>query len=171
MIMEAEKPCIIVLNKFDLYHPDGKFRDRIENLEEEIRKDLFFLDYAPLIAVSALQGEFLNQIFKSIRRIKKTASKPIGTGALNRMLREAIETTPPPSKNGKRLKLLYCTQRRHDQPRLIPSPEYILFVNNANLLTRTYARYLEKKIRAEVPMIGLPLTFKMKSRTVRPRKK
>ncbi len=171
MIMEAEKPCIIVLNKFDLYHPEGKFRDRIENLEESIRQDLFFLDYAPLIAVSALEGEFLNQIFKSIRRIKKTASKPIGTGNLNRLLREAIEATPPPRKGGKRLKLLYCTQRRHDQPMLIPSPEYILFVNYANLLTRTYERYLEKKIRAEIPLIGLPLIFKMKSRTVKPKKK
>lgn len=171
MIMEAEKPCIIVLNKFDLYHPDGKFRDRIENLEEAIRQDLYFLHYAPLIAVSALQGEFLNQIFKSIRRIKKTAAKPIGTGALNRLLREAIDATPPPSKGGKRLKLLYCTQRRHDQPSLIPSPEYILFVNYANLLTRTYERYLEKKIRADVPMTGLPLTFKMKSRAVKPKKK
>ncbi len=171
MIMEAEKPCIIVLNKFDLYHPDGKFRDRLENLEEEIRQDLFFLDYAPLLAVSALQGEFLNQIFKSIRRIKKTADKPIGTGNLNRLLREAIGASPPPRKGGKRLKLLYCTQRRHDHPTLIPSPEYLLFVNYANLLTRTYERYLEKKIRAEVPMIGLPLIFKMKSRTVKTKKK
>ena len=91
MIMEAEKPCIIVLNKFDLYHPDAKFRDRLELLEEQIREDLYFLHYAPLLAVSALKNEFLNQIFKSIRRIKKTASSPIGTGALNRLLRQAID--------------------------------------------------------------------------------
>jgi len=171
MIMEAEKPCIILLNKFDLYHPDAKFRDRLEILEDDIREDLFFLDYAPLIAVSALKGEFLNQIFKSIRRIKKTAASPIGTGALNRMLRQALDTNPPPNKKGKRLKLLYCTQKRHDHPTLIPSPEYILFVNYANLLTRTYERYLEKQIRKEQPMVGLPLLFNMKSRTVRPKKK
>lgn len=171
MIMEAQKPCIIVLNKFDLYHPDGKFRDRLENLEEEIRQDLFFLDYAPLLAVSALQGEFLNQIFKSIRRVKKTASNPIGTGTLNRLLRQAIESAPPPRKRGKRLKLLYCTQKRHDHPSQIPSPEYLLFVNYANLLTNTYERYLEKQIRKEQPMVGLPLIFKMKSRVVKPRKK
>lgn len=171
MIMEAEKPCIIVLNKFDLYHPDAKFRDRLEILEEEMREDLFFLDYAPLLAVSALKNEFLNQIFKSIRRIKKTASSPIGTGTLNRLLKKAIDSAPPPRKRGKRLKLLYCTQKRSDHPSLIPSQEYLLFVNYANLLTHTYERYLEKQIRKEQPMIGLPLIFKMKSRTVKPRKK
>ncbi|NOY00227.1 MAG: ribosome biogenesis GTPase Der [Verrucomicrobia bacterium] len=171
MIMEAEKPCIIVLNKFDLYHPDAKFRDRLEILEEEMREDLFFLNYAPLLAVSALKNEFLNQIFKSIRRIKKTANDPIGTGTLNRLLRQAIDSAPPPRKRGKRLKLLYCTQKRSDNPSLIPSQEYLLFVNYANILTHTYERYLEKQIRKEQPMIGLPLIFKMKSRTVKLRKK
>ena len=171
MIMEAEKPCIIVLNKFDLYHPDAKFRDRLEILVDEIREELFFLDYAPMIAVSALKSEFLNQIFKSIRRIKKTASRPISTGTLNRLLRQAIESNPPPRRRGKRLKLLYCTQKRYDQPGLIPSPEYLLFVNYANLLTRTYERYLEKQIRNEQAMVGLPLIFKIKSRKVKKSRK
>lgn len=171
MILEAQKPCIILLNKFDLYHPDAKFRDRLEILEDDIREDLFFLDFAPMIAVSALKGEFLNQIFKSIRRIKKTSSAPIGTGALNRLLRQAIESNPPPRRNGKRLKLLYCTQKRHDSPTPIPSPEYLLFVNSAKLLSQTYERYLEKQIREKHPLIGLPLVFKMKSREVKKARK
>ena len=90
---------------------------------------------------------------------------------LNKLLRQAIESNPPPRRKSKRLKLLYCTQKRHDQPGLIPSPEYILFVNYANLLTRTYERYLEKQIRNEIPMIGLPLIFNMRSREVKPKKK
>ena len=162
---------ISLVNQIDLYHPDAKFRDRLEILEADIREDLFFLDFAPMVAVSALKGEFLNQIFKSIRRIKKTASQPIGTGALNRLLRQAIEANPPPQRQGKRLKLLYCTQQRHDQPTPIPSPEYLLFVNSAKLLTQTYERYLEKQIRDKHPLIGLPMVFKIKSREVKKARK
>ncbi|MDC0322733.1 hypothetical protein OAL55_05185 [Verrucomicrobiales bacterium] len=72
-----------------------------------------------------------------------------------------------PSKRGKRLKLLYATQRREDRPGLVPVPEYILFVNYGNLLTRTYERYLENQIRETYPMEGLPFVFTVRSREVK----
>jgi GTP-binding protein len=65
---------------------------------------------------------------------------------------------------GKRLKLLYATQRREDEPRRVPVPEYLLFVNYAELMTRTYERFLENQIRSEYPMEGLPFVFAVKSR-------
>ena len=75
----------------------------------------------------------------------------------------AIEKNPPPMKKGKRLKLLYATQKREDRPRVIPVPEYLLFVSHANLLPRTYERFLENQIREEYPMEGLPFVFTVKS--------
>ena len=97
----------------------------------------------------------------------KAAAHPIPTGQLNRLLHFAIDRNPPPVRNGKRLKLLYSTQRREDHPSPIPVPEYLLFVNYANLLTRTYERFLENQIRKEFPMEGLPFRFQTKSRISR----
>lgn len=166
-ILEARKPCLLVLNKFDLFHPDAKFRDRIEAFREDLGDDLFFLDYAPRIAVSAKNREYLGKIFQAIDSVRAAASTPVPTGVLNRLLQSAIERNPPPVKSGKRLKLLYATQKREDRPRSIPVPEYLLFVNYANLLTRTYERFLEARIREEYPMEGLPFLFTVKSREQR----
>lgn len=163
-ILDANKPCIILLNKFDLYHPEAHYSDRIEQFREEMGDDLFFLPYAPRVAVSAKDRQHLGKIFKAIETVRAGAQSPIPTGVLNRLLREAIERNPPPMKGGKRLKLLYGTQKREDRPRVVPVPEYLLFVNYANLLTRTYERFLENQIREQFPMKGLPFVFTVKSR-------
>ncbi|MCB1079991.1 MAG: 50S ribosome-binding GTPase, partial [Verrucomicrobiae bacterium] len=139
-ILDANKPCIILLNKFDLYHPEARFHDRVEQFQEEMGDALFYLDYAPKVAVSAKEREFLGMIFKAVERVRRSAETPVPTGVLNRLLREAIERNPPPMKGGKRLKLLYATQKREDRTLTIPVPEYVLFVNHAELLTRTYQR-------------------------------
>ncbi|MCB1091585.1 MAG: ribosome biogenesis GTPase Der, partial [Verrucomicrobiae bacterium] len=171
-ILDANKPCIILLNKFDLYHPEARFHDRVEQFQEEMGDALFYLDYAPKVAVSAKEREFLGMIFKAVERVRRSAETPVPTGVLNRLLREAIERNPPPMKGGKRLKLLYATQKREDRTLTIPVPEYVLFVNHAELLTRTYQRYLETTIRDKFPMEGLPFVFTIKAREKRdPRKK
>ena len=167
LVLDAHKPCIVLLNKFDLYHPEASFRDRIENFREELGDDLFFLPYAPKIAISAKNREYLGKIFKGINKVRKTAQNPISTGVLNRLLQMAIERNPPPVRQGKRLKLLYATQKREDRPGPIPVPEYLLFVSYANLLTRTYERFLENQIREEYPMEGLPFVFRVKSQRKR----
>ncbi len=164
LILDEHKPCVIILNKFDLYHPDARFTDRIESFREELGDDLFFLPYAPRLAVSAKKRSYLGKIFKAITDVTEAAQDPISTGVLNRLMRAAIERTPAPSKQGKRLKLLYATQKREDRPGPIPVPEYLLFVNYANLLSRTYERFLENQIRKEYPMEGLPFVFRVKSR-------
>ena len=164
LVIDANKPCIILLNKFDLYHPDARYSDRIEQFREEMGDDLFFLPYAPRVAVSAKDRQHLGKIFKAIEKVRGGAQDPVPTGVLNRLLREAIDRNPPPVKSGKRLKLLYATQKREDRPQVVPVPEYLLFVNYANLLTRTYERFLENQIREQFPMEGLPFVFNVKSR-------
>ena len=168
IILEANKPCIVLLNKFDLYHPGAPFKDRIRRFREELGDDLFFLPYAPKIAVSAKKKQYLGKIFGAVESVLSAASSPIPTGQLNRLLHSAIETNPPPVRRGKRFKLLYATQKREDHPRPVPVPEYLLFVNRADLLTRTYQRFLENQIRREFPMIGLPFVFRVHSRASSP---
>jgi GTP-binding protein len=164
MVIDENKPCLVILNKFDLYHPDAKYRDRIEQFQEELGDDLFFLPYAPKVAVSAKQRDHLGKIFEALERVLASASEPVPTGALNRLLQSAIERNPPPMRLGKRLKLLYATQQREDEPARVPVPQYLLFVNYAELLTRTYERFLENQIRGEFPMEGLPFVFEVRSR-------
>lgn len=165
IVLEAKKPCIVLLNKFDLYHPGARFTDRIEQFREELGDDLFFIPYAPKVAISAKENQYIGKIFKAIVEVEEAASAPIPTGQLNRLLQFSIERNPPPVRKGKRLKLLYATQKREDRPRSIPVPEYLLFVNHANLLTQTYERFLENQIRKEFPMEGLPFRFRIRSRT------
>ncbi len=170
MVLDEQKPCIILLNKFDLYFPEAKFQDRIDNFREDIGDDLFFLNYAPRIAISAKERQYLGKIFKAISKVVEAAQDPIPTGQLNRLMQHAIEKNPPPARGGKRLKLLYATQKRSDRPKLVPVPEYMLFVNDANLMTRTYERYLENQIREIHPMEGLPFLFTPNSRAKRTQK-
>ncbi len=164
MVIDAKRPCIVILNKFDLYHPDADFQDRIDQFREELGDDLFFLPYAPKVAVSAKNKEFLGKIFHEIENVVEAASKPITTSVLNQLLQRSIERNPPPVRHSKRLKLLYATQKRSDIPQAVPVPEYLLFVNYAKLLTRTYERFLENQIRKEHPMEGLPFIFRARSR-------
>ncbi len=171
VVIESRKPCIVVLNKFDLYHPDAQYRDRIEHFREELGSDLFFLPYAPKVAVSAKHRDHLGKIFEAIDKIVMASREPVPTSSLNRLLQNAIARNPPPARFGKRLKLLYATQRREDDPGLIPVPEYFLFVNDARLMTQTYERFLEGQIRASYPMEGLPFLFTAKSRVSEPRPK
>ena len=165
MVIDAHKPCIVLLNKFDLYHPGAKFEDRIEQFREELGDDLFFLPYAPKIAISAKEKQYLGKIFNHIQKVVKTAQDPVSTGVLNRLLQNSIERNPPPVRHGKRLKLLYATQKRSDRPQPVPVPEYLLFVNHSKLLTRTYQRFLENQIRKDHPMDGLPFVFRVRSRS------
>jgi GTP-binding protein len=164
MILDENKPCLVLLNKFDLYHPDAHFQDRIDQFREELGDDLFFIPYAPKVAISAKNRQYITKVFDAVEKVIETAEHPVSTGILNRLLQTSIERNPPPVRQGKRLKLLYATQRRDDKAGPVPVPEYMLFVNHASLLTRTYERFLENQIRKEYPMEGLPFVFKVKSR-------
>jgi GTP-binding protein len=163
-ILEENRPCILVANKFDLYKPGPSQAERLEQLEEYARRELFFLDYAPLVAVSATQGTHLNKIFGAIERVRKASQESPGTGVLNRLLSDALERTPPPHIKGKRLKLFYTTLKRDFKPRPLVAPNVVLFVNHRHLLSDTYLRYLDNQIRKHCPYEGLPIKFDIRER-------
>ena len=163
-IVEENRPCILVANKFDLYHPEGQQKARLEELEEYTRRELFFLHYAPLVAVSAKEGKYLNKVFGAIERVRKSAAESPNTGALNRLLQQAMERNPPPHVGGRRFKLLYATLAREHQRRPVMAPEVVLFVNAKKLLSLTYLKFLENEIRRHATYEGLPIKFDIRER-------
>jgi GTPase len=193
LIQKARKPAIIVLNKWDLVKPRHGDKQPARELIEETRWRIFFLDYAPVLIASASTGENIDRLFELMQKIQRAARKRIGTGVLNRLLRQAFESNPPPLVKGKRLKLFYAAQTRSGglpghrslgeggqsaerEPGKAPlvekirgdlaRPEFVLFVNDPRLLNQTYRRYLESYIRKAQPFPGLPIIL-----TLRPRAK
>ena len=170
-ILDENKPCIIVGNKFDLYHPDGEMKARLAELEEHVKRELFFLSYAPLVAVSAKNKDRLGKIFGAIDKVREASDSALGTGAFNRLLQEAIARTPPPHIKGKRFKLFYATLARDEKPRPISAPRVVLFVNHRELMTPTYTRYLENTLRQKMTYAGLPIRFDVRERQQREERK
>ncbi len=164
LMQKAHKPSIIVVNKWDLVKPVRGLKETLATLIAETRERLFFLPYAPILVTSALTGENVERLFTAIRKIRRAAHERVGTGLLNRIIREAFATNPPPMSANKRMKLFYVTQARGAEERALPTPEFVLFVNDPQLLGDTYARYLEAQIRAAQEFHGLPLMLNFRPR-------
>ncbi len=166
LIQRENKPCLIVANKWDLFYPNLPKHERLAKADDHLRRELFFLHYAPFICVSSLKNQSLGLIFKSIKEIRAAASNTLTTGQLNRMLEAAMTKNPPPQNKSlkKRLKVLYGTPAVNDRYRAIPVPEIILFVNDKRLLSDNYAQYLENQIRERHPHPGIPLNLSARSR-------
>jgi GTP-binding protein len=164
LIQEKNKPCVIVVNKFDLIKPPSHAGDTLNAILDQTRAKLFFLNYAPIDILSSRTGENLDRLFDSIERIQKHAKRSIGTGVLNRLLQQAMETHPPPLVANKRFKILYATQIDMNSDDRIGAPTFMFFVNSADLLAAAYRRYLEGRIREKQGYHGLPLIFRFRSR-------
>jgi GTP-binding protein len=168
LVQKARKAAIIVLNKWDLVKPQRATMETVAELVDLARQRFFFLSYAPVLVASARTGENVEGLFKLIDKIRAASQRQIGTGVLNRLLRDAFAANPPPMKKGRRLKLFYATQpiRADDREAAIAPPEFVLFVNDPRLLTEHYGRYLEARIREAQSFSGLPIIL-----TLRPRAK
>lgn len=165
LIQKSEKPCLVVLNKWDLVKPKRGAKAEMERTASSTRNDLFFLDYAPVLIASALTGENVEQLFRLIADVRRAARVRLGTGVLNRLLRAALEENPPPTIGTRRLKLFYAAQARGDEERTLEAPKFILFVNQPKLLGETYERYLQGRIRAAERYPGLPVLLSCRART------
>src|SRR6266403_1810145 len=166
LIQKARKAALVVLNKWDLMKPKRSERKMMAQLVDETRSRIFFLDYAPVLVASALTGENIEKLFEFIVKVRHAARERIGTGILNRLLRSAFAANPPPMISGRRLKLFYAAQGSGNPEATLEPPEFAIFVNEPRLLTDTYRRYLEARIRKAQPFPGLPIVL-----TLRPRAK
>ena len=175
LIQEARKAALVVLNKWDLVKPKRGERQTIRELVAETQEKIFFLNYAPVLVASARTGENVDRLFGMIGKIEQASATRIGTGVLNRLMRAVFAANPPPMVKGRRLKLFYAAQaagtrdrsakgRIHRREHLQP-PEFVLFVNDPRLLTQSYARYLEARIRDAEPHSGLPIILTLRPRS------
>ena len=166
MVQKEKKPCLIVLNKWDLYEPKRERSMRLEKAKKLIDKELFFLSYAPFACVSAKQGQHIYQVFNQITKIRNAAQNPITTGQLNRLLQQSMEAKPPSQHKvyRKRVKLLYATAVVNDKYTAIPVPQYILFVNDKRFMHEHYEQYLSNRIREKHHCPGVPIVFSIRSR-------
>jgi len=164
LIQAARKPAIVVLNKWDLVKPKRNQKEAIARLVATARERIFFLDYAPVLITSSLTEEHVSKLFALIEKVQCAARQRVGTGVLNRLLRQAFEANPPPTIRARRLKLFYAAQSKGEEDQQLQPPEIVLFVNDPRLLSQTYKRYLESRIRDAQPFPGLPIIL-----TLRPR--
>jgi len=111
------------------------------------------------------EGRLYIRIFPHKSITGKPLEVRMGTGVLNRLLRAALEETPPPMIGTKRLKLFYAAQTKPENERELDAVRIVLFVNQPKLLADTYSRYLERRIRAAWPSPGLPIIFSGRARS------
>ena len=156
MAHEAGKACIIVVNKWDAVEKDDKTMDR---MREEVRRDLAYMTYAPIVFISALTGQRVNRLFELINYVNDQAAMRITTGMLNTLLADATQRVQPPSDKGMRLKIFYMTQVG------VRPPHFVCFCNDAKLFHFSYQRYIENQIRNTFGLEGTPvvLTVRQKS--------
>lgn len=165
LIQQANKPSIIVLNKWDLVKSGA--HSETEMLREHVkrvRRELFFLDYAPVVALSALTGTNIRRLFTTVEKVRQHSTRRASTGELNRVLRNALERQAPPIKSNKRFKLLYVTQVHEEGPSTIRPPQFVLFVNDPRLLPESYVNYLCARIREKWEYPGLPILLRLRGR-------
>ncbi len=169
MIGECEKPCIILINKWDLnetfekeykggLRAKGKMVKRRKfsrsEYEKEVRYQLPFLEYAPVMFVSALEGYHAQLIWNEVKRVQAARDSRFSTGILNRIVARVTNRVQPPMVHGKRLKIYYVTQKTS-----CPVPTFLIFVNQKRLWVDHYGRYLMNQLREENPMTGCPIVF------------
>ncbi len=150
--VDEARSVILVVNKWDLMLDEqGRPRVKPDGFIQHIRQTLKFLDYAPIRFVSAKTGYGVPGLLPMALQVYQERHMRLSTSELNRLIREALEEQPPPSRKGRPLKIYYVTQARTDPPTIV------FFVNDADLVHFSYERYLENRIRARYPFTGTPL--------------
>jgi GTP-binding protein len=168
-IADSHRACVVVVNKWDLAADlEGKSNRLVARkakkttFQEEylaaLRRELFFLNWAPVLFVSAKTGASVNQLFDLVNKIQGELSRRIETPELNRTLLRAMEAYAPPLVSGKRFKIFYAYQSEWRPP------TFTLFVNDEKLLTQHYRRFLTDKLRAACGFSGCPVLFRFRQR-------
>ena len=187
-IIEEKKACIVVVNKWDLVaekvaerreeeierRGKKKVRDdttkrltTLSEFAEWVQRQLFFLDFAPVIFTSAKSGFHLERLLESIRYVAAQLEQNIPTGILNRTLNDAIIRKQPVSASGNRLKFFYATQVRQ------APPTFLLFVNRDDVFSDQYGKYLAGEMRKAFGYEGCPIQLvpKPRPKTIEPKRK
>ena len=156
IIADEGKAVIVVVNKWDIPEKDT---GTLEKYRKEVLEDLKFMDYAPVLFISALTGQRVHTVLDAVDQAYAQTSKRVPTGLLNDVLGDAQIALQPPMTGGRRLKIYYGTQIS------ICPPTFALFVNDENLMHFAYQRYLENQLRKAFGFEGTPIHFALRQRT------
>ena len=164
-VIEEGKGLVIAVNKWDIV--EDKTDRTFDQYVEWIRTDVPFLDFAPIISISAKTGQRVGRVLEAAIDIWGERRKRISTGELNRVLSAATERTPPPPVRGHRPKLFYATQAA------VAPPTFVFFASDASAVHFSYRRYLENQLRERFGYDGTPirLVFRDRASVKLPRRK
>jgi len=154
-ILEEGKSVVVLVNKWDTIEKDTY---TINEFTKMVRAELQFLDYVPVLFISAKTGQRVNKVLSIALQVQEERLRRIPTGQLNRLVHEAVAKSPPKGGQRHRLKFLYTTQAR------INPPTFVFFVNDAELVHFSYQRYLENQLRERYGFLGTPLQLVFRSR-------
>ncbi len=152
---EAGKASIIVVNKWDAVEKETNTMDK---MTDEIRRDLSYMSYAPVLFISALTGQRVDKLYQLINEVAAQSAMRITTGMLNNILEDATARVQPPSDKGRRLKIYYMTQIS------VKPPHFVIFCNDARLFHFSYQRYLENQLRAVFGLMGTPIKLTIRQK-------
>ena len=152
---EAGKASILVVNKWDLVEKETNTMDK---MTDEVRRDLSYMTYAPVLFLSALTGQRVNKLYQLINEVVAQSAMRISTGMLNNVLEDATARVQPPSDKGRRLKIYYMTQVG------VKPPHFVAFCNDARLFHFSYQRYLENQLRAVFGLMGTPIKLTIRQK-------
>jgi len=152
---ESGKGIIVVVNKWDLVE---KETNTMKKMEDKIRGELQFMNYAPIMFTSALKGQRLLPVIDTARAVADNRVRRISTGQLNALVADAVMMNPTPVDKGKRLKIYYASQIG------VKPPLFSFSVNDRELMHFSYARYLENKLRESYGFAGTSIKFVFRNR-------
>jgi GTP-binding protein len=154
-ILDSWKSTVLVVNKWDAIAKDAYTMDAFTR---HVRQELNFLDYVPVLFISAKTGQRVDQVLPMALRVQEERVVHLPTSQLNQIIQRAQDQHPAPSHSGRQLKIYYGTQVRSDPP------TFMLYVNDPSLSHFTYIRYLENQLRQEYAFLGTPVRFVLRSR-------
>lgn len=147
------KASILVVNKWDLVE---KQTGTLEEYSRQVREKFPFMQYAPIVFISAKTGQRVHKLFEQINEIYRQAGTRLSTGMLNDLIAESVAMVPTPQDKGKHLKIFYATQVG------VHPPQFVLFINDKDLMHFSYERYLENQFRKNFGFSGTPIWFMLR---------
>jgi GTP-binding protein len=154
-ILDSWKSAVVVVNKWDAIEKDTH---SVDQYTQHIRQTLNFMDYTPVLFISAKTGQRIDQVLPMALRVQEERLVRLSTSQINQILQNAQHQHPAPSHAGRQLKIYYGTQVRSDPP------TFLLYVNDPKLGHFSYLRYLENCIRRDYRYLGTPIRIVMKAR-------
>ena len=154
-IIDAWKSVVLLVNKWDAVEKEST---TMEEYTRQIRRELNFMDYVPVLFISAKTGQRVDKVLPLALQVQEERLARLQTSQLNQVIHEAQDAVPPPAHAGRQLRMYYATQVRSDPP------TFMIYVNDPKLAHFSYMRYLENKLRERYTFLGTPIRLVMHAR-------